>query len=361
MADDLLPLFLSEAVDRLNHLDEILGPVAPDRDSEEWRSARRELHTLKGASRMMGLIEIAEACHHAEDAFEVAGDQGFEELLKLVERVRSMVGSLGGDEVDARDGGRAITSPKVTATESMPDTRVPRALLDRVSDQAVRLSFLGRGVGVMVDELYGMARTAESGVSDQHPEQVLATLALRLRRLALRADRERTRFDRLTERQLRSLLSIQVQPVRPLLSSLGRHAEELGSSLGKTINVQVEATRCRLDRRIMDALKEALLHLVRNAVDHGIEPESERKVLGKSPSGTLALCAETLAERVRLTVSDDGRGVDPRKVLERAVDLGLVTAAIVDDMPDDAVRQLLFKPGFSTRERASAVSGRGIG
>ncbi len=360
-ADDLLPLFLAEAVDRLDHLDEILGSVAPAQDSEEWRSARRELHTLKGASRMMGLIEIAEACHQAEDAFDVAGDQGFEDLLNLVQRVRTMVGSIRGDDVAAQDGGQSITAPDVTTTEPMAGTRVPREVLDRASDQAVRLSFLGRGVGVMVEDLYGIARTAESGVSDDHPEQVLATLALRLRRLALRTDRERTRFDRLIERQLRSLLSIQVQPVRPLLSSLGRHAEELGSSLGKTVNVQVEATRCRLDRRIMDALKEALLHLVRNAVDHGIEPESERKALGKSPSGTLALCAETLAERVRLTVSDDGRGIDPRTVLEKAVDRGLVTAAIADDMADDAVRQLLFQPGFSTRERASAVSGRGIG
>ncbi len=359
--DDLLPLFLAEAIDRLDHLDEILGPAAPAQGSEEWRSARRELHTLKGASRMMGLIEIAEACHQAEDAFEAPGERGIDNLLSRVHRIRSMIGSVGPDEIAAPDGEPSVTSSNVKTTESSPGTRVPKAVLDRVSDQAVRLNFLARGANVMVNDLYGIARTAESGVSDPHPEQVLATLAVRLRQLALRADRERGRFDRLVERQLGALLSIQVQPVRPLLSSLGRHAEELGSSLGKTVHVQVEATRCRLDRRIMDALKEALLHLVRNAVDHGIEPESEREALGKNPAGTLSLRAETLAERVRLTVGDDGRGVDQRTVLQRAVDRGLVAEAIADGMPDDAVRQLLFQPGFSTRTRASSVSGRGIG
>ncbi|RLE35890.1 MAG: hypothetical protein DRJ61_02100 [Acidobacteria bacterium] len=360
-ADDLIPLFLSEALDRLDHLDEILGKTAPAQDSEDWRSARRELHTLKGASRMMGLIEIAQACHQAEDAFEIPGELDFEDLLKLVQRIRNMVGSVIPGELAESDGEQSVRSPKVMTTEPSPGTRVPRKVLDRVSDQAARLSFLARGANKMVEDLYGIARTAESGVSDPHPEQVLATLAIRLRHLALRADRERSRLDRLVERQLGNLLSIQVQPVRPLLSSLGRHAEELGASLGKTVHVHVEATRCRLDRRIMDALKEALLHLVRNAVDHGIEPELERKHLGKSPAGTLSLRAETLAERVRLTVSDDGRGVDPQTVLERAVDRGLVTAAIADNMPDEAVRQLLFQPGFSTRTRASSISGRGIG
>ncbi len=360
-ADDLLPLFLSEAIDRLDHLDQILGETVPAQGSEDWRSARRELHTLKGASRMMGLVEIAQVCHQAEDAFEVTGERGFENLLKLVQQIRNMVGCVIPGELGASDGEQSGTSQKIMTTEPSPDPRVPRKVLDRVSDQAARLSFLARGANKMVEDLYGIARTAESGVSNSHPEQVLATLAIRLRHLALRADRERSRLDRLVEGQLGNLLSIQVQPVRPLLSSLARHAEELGASLGKTVRVQVEATRCRLDRRIMDALKEALLHLVRNAVDHGIEPESEREILGKSPAGTLSFRAETLAERVRLTVSDDGRGVDPQTVLERAMESGLVAAAIADTMPDDAVRQLLFQPGFSTRTRASSVSGRGIG
>lgn len=360
-ADDLLPLFLAEATDRLDRLDEILAPVAPTEGSEEWRSARRELHTLKGASRMMGLPDIADACHQAEDAFDVAGEQGFGDLLNLVQRIRVIVGSIQRDEPPAKDDIRQKSSSKSPTTDPKPGSRVPREVLNRVSDQAVRLSFLGRGVGAMVEDLYAIARTAESGASDPHPEQVLATLALRLRRLALKADRERTQFDRLIDHQLSSLLSIQVQPVRPLLASLGRHAEELGTSLGKAVNVQVETTRCRLDRRIMDALKEALLHLVANAVDHGIEAESERKALGKNPTGTLSLHAETLAERVRLTVSDDGRGVDPEMILETALERGLVTSATAEDMPEEAIRQLLFQPGFSTRVITSPVSGRGIG
>lgn len=360
-ADDLLPLFLSEATDRLDRLDHILRPVPPQEGSEEWRSARRELHTLKGAGRMMGLADIAEACHRAEDAFDGAAEQGLDPLLNLVQEIRAMVEAVGAGPTTDREERRPQGSSRVPSVTHRTESRIPREILDRVSDQTVRLSFLGRGVGALVEEMYAVSRTAAAGANDRHPEQVLATLALRLRRLALKVDREHNRFERLVDRQLSSLLSIQVQPVKPLLSSLGRHAEELATSLGKSVDVQVEATRCRLDRRIMEALKEVLLHLVANAVDHGIEPESERLRLGKNPTGSLKLHAVALVQRVRLTVSDDGRGVDTAMILERAVDRGLVTPEDAAVMSEDGIRQLLFQSGFSTRETASPVSGRGIG
>lgn len=357
-ADDLFPLFLAEAADRLDRLDELLCNGMLGRDSEEWKAARRELHTLKGASRMMGLVDFAEVCHLAEDACESEGVKGHECLLAAVQNVRGLLDTL-------RDGSEGGTVPAQhaasLAVEAPLDTRISAEVLDRVSDQAVRISFLSKGVGTMVEDLYAIARTAETGTSDPHPEQVLATLALRLRRVALKAGQACSRFDRLAEQQLGSLLSIQVQPVRPLLTTLGRHGVELAKSLGKTVEVQVVATQCRLDQRIMAALKEALLHLVRNAVDHGIEPESERRKAGKRTAGTIVLKAETLSERVRLTVSDDGRGVDSRAVLARAIEQGLVTEEAASTMADDAVRQLIFRPGFSTSEMATTISGRGVG
>lgn len=360
--DDLLPLFQSEALDRLDRLDEALAAGRPERDSELWRNVRRELHTLKGAGRMMGMAEIAEVCHQAEDALDLPLDEGFETLLGLIGRVRTMVGTAtAGVEAGLCDEPENSTSealePMVSETQPSPDTLI----LDRVSDQAVHLGFLSREVDSMVEALHSMARTAESGVTDGQPEQVLATLALRLRRVAMVAGLAHSRFDALLEQQLGSLLSIQVQPVRPLLTSLGRHAVELALSLGKTVVVEVKSAHSRLDRRITDALREALLHLVRNAVDHGIEPESEREQLGKDPTGTLVLKAETRAERVRLIVSDDGRGIDPREVLGKALELGLVPEEAAEGMAEDAIRQLLFLSGFSTRDQATEISGRGIG
>ncbi|RLE28183.1 MAG: hypothetical protein DRJ65_00495 [Acidobacteria bacterium] len=359
--DDLLPLFQSEASGRLNRLDEVLAKGSPDPDGELWRIARRELHTLKGAARMMGLTEIAEVCHQAEDVIDWPAEDGFEILLGLIKRVRTMVGTIGVIEGSA--GGEPVNG-----TQEVPSLVVPQAqpsldtrILDRVSDQAVHLSFLSREIGAMVEALHAMARTAESGVTDGQPEQVLATLALSLRRAALSAGQAHSRFDGLLEQQLGSLLSIQVQPVRPLLSSLGNHAVELGLSLGKTVAAEVESAHCRLDRRIMDALRQALLHVVRNAVDHGIEPETERMELGKNPTGTVALRAETRAERVRLVVSDDGRGINPQEVLAKAVERGLVSKEAAEALEEDGIRQLLFHSGFSMRDQTTEVSGRGIG
>ena len=359
--DDLLPLFRSEAFDRLDRLDGVLAQGPPARDGELWRVARRELHTLKGAGRMMGLAEIAEACHQAEDALDVPAEDGFKNLLGLIDRIRMMVGTIG--MLEGRTGDEPVNGAPEVPTLKVPQGQpsLDARILDRVSDQSVHLGFLSREIGAMVEALHTMARTAESGVTDGQPEQVLATLALSLRNVALAAGQAHSRFDSLLEQQLGSLLSIQVQPVRPLLTSLGRHAEELAVSLGKTVEAEVESAHCRLDRRIMDALREALLHIVRNAVDHGIEPESEREGLGKRSKGTLTLVAETRAERVRLIVRDDGRGIDPREVLEKAVERGLVSEEAAEGMAEDAVRQLLFQPGFSTRDQASEVSGRGIG
>ncbi len=359
--DDLLPLFRLEALDRLDRLDETFSEGWPEPESEQWKLARREFHTLKGAGRMMGLAEIAETCHQAEDALEQPADEGFRTVLELTERVRTLVENVGGESDISGSEPAKTTTPvlglTLPATQPSIDTRV----LESVSDQAVRLGFLSQEVDALVDALHSMARTAESGVNDGQSEQVLATLALRLRRLALGAGQAHSRFDSLLSGQLASLISIQVQPVRPLLGSLGRHAVELGRSLGKTVVTQVESAHCRLDRRTMDALREALLHLVRNAVDHGIEEESERVLLGKSPEGSIVLRAEARAERVRLIVSDDGRGVDPRVVLDKAVRQGLVSEEAADGLSDEAIRQLLFCSGFSTRDQATEVSGRGIG
>jgi chemotaxis protein histidine kinase CheA len=363
--EDLLPLFLSEAFERLDRLDVILGGDPPLKDSPGWRSARRELHTLKGAGRMMGLMEVAEACHQAEGAFELQEAAGSDELMARVRHVRKLIEGLQKGEStvseSSPDSDQVAPSDKAPFLEPRMDIRVPTDVLDRVTDRALRISFFSRGVGAMVEDLFSMARIAETGAGRGNPEQVLAALALRLRRTALRAQQSRGRFDRLIDQQLTTLLPIQVQPVRPLLSGLGRHAVELGHSLGKEVDVQVEATRCRLDRRIMDALKEALLHLVRNAVDHGIETQSERVSAGKKPVGKIVLRAEATAQRVRLIVQDDGRGVRSQEVLSKAVEQGLLTSESAEAMPDDAVWQLLFHPGFSTRLEASTVSGRGIG
>ncbi len=366
MQDDLLPLFLSEAGQRLDRLETILRTETEgEGEAGGWDVVRRELHTLKGACRMMGLTGIAEACHRAEDS--VSGTPSGEDRVTLdaiLEDIRRMVENLGGrnSETNERGGEPPEESRRSRRrTEGTPDVRIPADVLDRVSDQAVRLSFLSRGIETIVEDLMALARTAEQGISDRHPDQVLAILSHRIRELGVRGEYGRNRFERLIEQQVSTLLSLQVQPIKPILTSLARHAEELARSLGKRVRLVVRASRSRLDRRITSALKDSLLHLVRNAVDHGIELPEGRLRSGKDPVGTIVLEAETRAERVRITVSDDGAGIEPAGLKEQAVRRGLISRSVADSMSPDAALQLLFRPGFSTREGTDTISGRGIG
>ncbi|HUO87160.1 MAG TPA: response regulator, partial [Thermoanaerobaculia bacterium] len=161
--------------------------------------------------------------------------------------------------------------------------------------------------------------------------------------------------------QLERALSLQLQPLRVPLLSIARVARQLAASLGKLVEVEIAGEETRLDRRITRDLEESLVHLVRNAVDHGLETPEERRRAGKPATGRLTITAATSGSRVRLTIADDGPGVDTAAVSRRAVAVGLVERSAVADLGADEIHRLLFSPGFTTRAEVTEVSGRGVG
>jgi chemotaxis protein histidine kinase CheA len=182
-----------------------------------------------------------------------------------------------------------------------------------------------------------------------------------LRRVAVELEGGQGRLIRASEEQLDRMLALQLQPLRGSLHLLARYARELGRSLGREVEMELEGEETRLDRRITRELEDALLHLVRNAVDHGIEPPEIREVQGKPRVGRLRLRATPDGPRVRISLQDDGGGIDTAKVLQRAVAVGLVDAAGASTMGREEALRLIFAPGFSTRSEVSEVSGRGVG
>jgi chemotaxis protein histidine kinase CheA/CheY-like chemotaxis protein len=142
---------------------------------------------------------------------------------------------------------------------------------------------------------------------------------------------------------------------------LARHARELARSLDREVEVELEGEDTRLDRRIARELEDALLHLVRNAVDHGIEAPDVREACGKPRAGLLQIQAVLHGPKVRLTIRDDGCGIDVADVIPQAVALGLVDAASAPGLSRDQALRFLFTPGFSTRGQISEISGRGVG
>lgn len=419
---DLVPLFVEEARDRIERLATFVPQLDADRQARV--EVKRELHTLKGAGRMLRLAQLAELCHAAEEVLHVSPPGTIALLTRVVDELSRMVDTVahGGDpehdaELMARlagsgDGAGAAAAapapvavaaaepaplpvketkdikdardvkdvkdskddeeaaqPEATAEAPAPagparrggDIRVDTGALDSVAERATQVRIMALAGRQVVERIYELARLAEEGLHEPQPTQVLAVLSTMLRRVAVELEGGQRRLIRASEEQLDRMLSLQLQPLRGSLHLLARYARELGRSLGREIEMELEGEETRLDRRITRELEDALLHLVRNAVDHGIEAPEVREVQGKPRAGRLRLRALADGPRVRISLQDDGGGIDTAKVLQRATAVGLVDAAGASTMGREEALRLIFAPGFSTRSEVSEVSGRGVG
>jgi two-component system chemotaxis sensor kinase CheA len=409
---DLIPLFVEEARDRLERLATCVPRL--EADPQSVVEAKRELHTLKGAGRMMRIGALAELCHAAEEVLHAARPGMIPLLTRVVDDLTSLVEAVSRGEdppvdqemVDllrnstlepppapvpvpgpapvppAAPPPAVEAPPPVRAAEPAPpppplppepkaaahppptaanDVRVDVAALDAVAERATQVRIMAVAGRQVVDRIYDLARLAEDGLHEPQPTQVLAVLATMLRRVAVELEGGQGRLIRSAEDQLEKMLSLQLQPMRGFLLSFARYARELARSLKREVEVELEGEETRLDRRIARELEEALLHLVRNAVDHGIESPEVREARGKPKAGRISIKALADGPRVRLVIADDGGGIDIPRVLQHAAEVGLVDAATAGAMGKKEALRLLFAPGFSTRKQVSETSGRGVG
>jgi two-component system, chemotaxis family, sensor kinase CheA len=159
----------------------------------------------------------------------------------------------------------------------------------------------------------------------------------------------------------RSVMKIRMVPVDQLFRRFPRMVRDVARQCGRDVEVVVSGQDTDLDKGILDAIAEPLTHLVRNAVSHGIEPADERRKLGKSAQGLVKLNAFHQGNQVVVEVSDDGRGVDAKKIRAKAIELGLTTPEEAAHLSDTETLDFIFRPGFSTAEQVTEVSGRGVG
>jgi two-component system chemotaxis sensor kinase CheA len=159
----------------------------------------------------------------------------------------------------------------------------------------------------------------------------------------------------------RSVMKIRMVPVGQLFRRFPRIVRDVARQCEHEVDLELCGQETDLDKGILDAIAEPLTHLVRNAVSHGIEPAEERQRLGKSPRGNIRLNAHHQGNQVVVEISDDGRGIDSQKIRAKAIDLGLITAAEAGRLNETESLELIFRPGFSTAEVVTEVSGRGVG
>ncbi len=157
------------------------------------------------------------------------------------------------------------------------------------------------------------------------------------------------------------IMRIRMVRVERVFNKFPRMVRDLARKLGKKVEFVMEGLETELDRTVLDEISDPLIHLIRNAVDHGIEPPEERKAAGKSEVGRIRLTAWRERNNIIIEVEDDGRGIDIEKVKRKAVEKGMITQSEAEAMSDDEAMMLIFTPGFSTRDQVTEVSGRGVG
>ena len=368
----LIARYRAISLGRLRDIRARLEPVAAG-NAEALADVRRELHTLKGDSHLLGQVKIGELAHGCEerlqDADDLAGaaravgvaleavtvalrdettaqamlDEGLREALAVLSA--SSPGAEPGAPIRApaatsvpppRPPEPAAAAPAVAPAPQRPAPESSRWIHVSAHDvDAVceRLSALHADLG----RIHATLRGVMSGARD--------TLH----------DVERLRSD--LDEIVSSAWALRLAPVYPTLSELGEHALELARAHGKELRIRVDDGGALVERRLLDEVREPLLHLVRNAVDHGIEPASERGA--KPVPAEIVLSAEGRGDHVVITVTDDGRGIALATVRAIAVARGLIDPATV--LSEEAAHELLFLQGFSTRSGATNLSGRGVG
>lgn len=259
---------------------------------------------------------------------------------------------------EAAQAGWADDALQVALADAAPPTTAPAKAEEPLAEQTLASANTVR-IGLdRLDELMHMV--GELVISRARLEQQLEQAAASLPVPAARALRE---TNQLIERQLRDLragvLRARMVPIEATFTRLRFVVRDLARQLGKQVQLELAGGATEIDKFVVERLHDPLLHLVRNAASHGIEPAGERLAASKPAAGTLRLSASAAGELVTITVADDGRGIDTRRVAERARARGLLGA---DEALDDArLLRVLCAPGFSTRDTADPISGRGVG
>ncbi|WP_294356683.1 ATP-binding protein [uncultured Sphingomonas sp.] len=366
--DDLLQEFIAETRETLEALSgEIVGWERDPSDQARLGAIFRFVHTIKGSCGFLDLPRLARLSHAAEDVLSAvrSGERHpdaatVSAILAIVDRIGEIVEAIDagqplddGDEAALiallepgvrREGEAAI---EVDAEVSAVDAPLQPSHSARAPKRTVRLS---------IDLLDRMM----SGVSDM----VLARnqVARQLRDAGdpkLEATLERLSI---TVAELRDTVTrTRMQRIDALFQALPRMVRDTAAAVGKTVSLVIEGGDVELDREMIEMLRDPLAHMVRNAIDHGIEARADRVFAGKPVSGTLRVAARQAGNLIVIEIADDGRGIDTSRLVEKIVRNQPGRAAEMAGWSEARRLELIFEPGLSTREEASDISGRGVG
>lgn len=422
--EDMLQDFLTEAGELLSDVDNKLVELErrPD-DGKLLNDIFRGFHTIKGGAGFLNATALVELCHLTENLFDqlrnrqmTLSAEVLDVILAATGAVRGMFGDLARRQQPpaadpallarlnaalhgaalppaAAAGAAAATSASPAATEPgwqkphdalldiklpasdavAPDTRNGRRASDNPQIEAI-------ATGRRKDDKVAVAGETTIRIDTRRLDHVLnlsGEIGLSKNRLnclrreilqgrrdteTLRAFDEAVRqLDHLVGDLQNAVMKTRMQPIGRLFQKYPRMARDLARQLGKEVELEIHGEETELDRSMIDDLSDPLVHLVRNAVDHGLETLDQRRALGKREKCVVRLSARQAGDHILLQIADDGRGMRPDVLRRRAVEKGLIDAETASGLDDRHSLQLILLPGFSTKDQVSSISGRGVG
>ena len=370
---ELASMFVADGIEHLGTIEQtILKIEASPGDLSLVNDLFRPFHTVKGNAGVLGIQSIETFAHKLETLLDLArsgshplGGPEIELVLAAVDMLTAMVKELPAraaghpaadriaqrdaivDAVDALIAGPATTAAPVTAPAAVAQESEPAQPEWIDADSTIKVST--RKLDALVD-MVGELVIAQAILAED-PALRSTTDARLLRQL--------TQVRRITGDIQRDAMSMRMVPIRRTFQKMSRLVRDLTKKLDKPATVVVVGEDTELDRKLVEQLSDPLMHMVRNTIDHGIEPRAERIAAGKPETAEIQLRAFHRGGGVVVEIADDGAGLDTQRIFTRAVEQGLVSDGV--QMSPAEIHELIFRPGFSTADRVTELSGRGVG
>ena len=377
---EIFESYLVEAREILDHLSQDLITLEKNpADTDVINNIFRGVHTLKGTSSFLGFNQISELSHTCEDLLNklrkgdlIANGAIIDVLIEahnvahiLLQRIESRnlqpieisstLEKLLKAMVNQKENVQAGESKQAKSEEVPPKPEAFDVMQQRTADSTIRVDI------ERLDDLMNLV--GELVLARNRLAQATHTLIEKYERIDMSkniADVS-SQIDFVTTELQMAVMKTRMIPIEKVFNGLPLLARDLIRTTGKEVDLQIYGKETELDKSIIEELNDPLVHMLRNAIDHGIELPEERKKLGKPQQGTVVVNAERDGNYILITMEDDGRGIDAVQIKQRAVEKGLITETQAQEMSTSDLYNLIFIPGFSTKRETTSVSGRGVG
>jgi two-component system chemotaxis sensor kinase CheA len=409
---ELLRDFIEEAKEHLSSIElNMLGLETNPNDIEAINAVFRPFHSIKGVAGFINLIEIHRLSHEVENLLDLARSGKLAITDSVIDIVLGATDILKGllDELENGEGARKDPSPLVLSfmekvrnfsgdpvvIGEIPVMKVGEILVEHgvLEDEAVediveegkaegkkfgetaidRGSASPREVSKALREQRHTIENAASVRVDTHKldnlvdmvgELVIAqSMVLQNSEILKISDqklqKDSVQLNRITAELQRISMSMRMVPIKSTFQKMIRLVRDLSKKSGKEVVLRMEGEETEIDRNMVEEIYEPLVHMIRNSVDHGIEMPEDRTRAGKDPTGTIFISAEQKGGNIVIDIEDDGRGLDAKRIRDKAIERGIISDS--DQLDEKAIFDLIFHAGFSTKDKVTDVSGRGVG